>query len=76
MEIKIADPSMESALTERMCQRMKEEGIHKITIISDPHADGFYTAMGAIENGKTESVPAGRFLTKFKFTLSEAEQTP
>ena len=61
-------------LFNRMCQKMKEEGIHEITIISDPHADGFYTAMGAIENGKTESGPAGRFLSRFKFSLPEAEQ--
>jgi len=61
-------------LFNRMCQKMKEEGIHEITIISDPHADGFYTAMGAEENGKTESVPAGRFLSKFKFILPDAEQ--
>lgn len=59
-------------LFERMCERIEEEGIKVISIMSDPHSDGFYEAMGAVEIEKIESVPPGRVLTKFEFTRRKA----
>jgi len=53
--------------------KMKEMGIQEIDIISDPNASGFYEKMGARRVGEVESVPIGRILPKYMFSLPQAE---
>jgi len=59
---------------QKVQEKMRELGMREITIVSDPHALGFYEKMGAIKIGETDSVPAGRKLPKLKYSLSMAEQ--
>lgn len=54
-------------LFQRINAILRDAEISSLTIISDPHADGFYAAMGATPVGAVESLPRGRYLTKFSF---------
>lgn len=41
---------------------LKAAGCSRLTIVSDPHAEGFYLKMGAVRMGEQESKPKGRML--------------
>lgn len=49
--------------------RLRRMGVTKLTIVSDPHAEGFYRKLGARRVGKVRSKPAGRTLPVLAFTL-------
>jgi GNAT superfamily N-acetyltransferase len=54
-------------------------GAHRLEIVSDPNAEGFYLRMGAARVGTSPSVPAGRMLPKLVLTLAsgaESDQVP
>ena len=64
------------ALFEAIKVAMKENGISRIQIVSDPHAESFYLHMGAKRMGEVESVPPGRRLPKLSFEFTQrAEQS-
>ena len=44
------------------CTQARAHGARRLRIASDPHAEGFYRAMGARRVGGVPSVPAGRML--------------
>ena len=48
------------------CRRL---GIHELSIVSDPHAEGFYLKQGARRIGKVESIPQNRFLPKLSYVI-------
>jgi GNAT superfamily N-acetyltransferase len=55
----------------------REAGFRDLLIHSDPHAEGFYTAMGAHRIGESESTVApGRMLPLLRFALSDEAGSP
>lgn len=48
---------------------MAANGLIRVTIVSDPNAEGFYLRMGAKRTGEIESTPAGRFLPVLRYRL-------
>lgn len=54
---------------EQMILTMRAQQIDSVTIVSDPHAAGFYAHMGARPIGASPSVPVGRMLPVFRYAL-------
>lgn len=60
------------ALWEHAVRTARAEGFRQMVIQSDPYAEGFYKAMGAVRFGERESsVTPGRFLPLLRYTLFE-----
>ena len=53
---------------------MKENNIDLLKFDADPNASGFYERMGAKRIGEIESIPKGRFIPLFEFTLESEYQ--
>ncbi len=54
---------------EQIKKIMKDNNIDVLKFNTDPNATGFYERMGAIHIGEVESIPKGRFIPFFEFTL-------
>jgi GNAT superfamily N-acetyltransferase len=54
------------------CALAQELGFHRLIIQSDPHAAGFYEAMGAHPEGEIPSSIPGRHIPLFTVELGEA----
>ena len=48
---------------------LKENDINTLKFNTDPNAAGFYERMGAKRIGEYESIPKGRFIPLFEYTL-------
>lgn len=60
------------ALWEHAVRTAKAAGYRQLVIQSDPHAEGFYRAMGAVSMGERESsVTPGRFLPLLRYGLQD-----
>ncbi len=57
------------ALFEEIIRRAKAKSAILLHIASDPQAAGFYTRMGAIQNGTVPSRPEGRVLPLLSLKL-------
>jgi GNAT superfamily N-acetyltransferase len=51
---------------------LRQKGVTRLAIASDPNAEGFYRRMGARRVGRVASVPRGRYLPRLRFTPSAA----
>jgi N-acetylglutamate synthase-like GNAT family acetyltransferase len=52
-------------------------GFHSLSLHSEPHAEGFYRAMGAVRVGEVPSpVMPGRLLPLMRFSLGERKVRP
>ena len=60
-------------LWEHAVAKARDLGFRELIIQSDPHAEGFYRAMGAVGAGEREStVTPGRMLPLLSFALADA----
>ncbi len=55
---------------EQVKKFMKDNNIDALKFSADPNAAGFYEHMGAKHIGEFESIPKGRFIPLFEYTLS------
>lgn len=56
-------------LLEALIAELRSNGADSLRIVSDPHAEGFYTRMGAHRTGFVDSVPKGRVLPELLLDL-------
>ena len=57
------------AMFSRAVELARHSGAESLTIVSDPHAEDFYTHLGARRIGEVDSVPEGRKLPKLIVNL-------
>ncbi|MEZ9233868.1 GNAT family N-acetyltransferase [Vibrio amylolyticus] len=57
---------------EHMVQNLESKQAHKLEIVSDPNAEGFYRRMGAVKVGETLSSSSGRYLPKLELVFGTA----
>lgn len=48
-----------------------ELGYHRLEVVSDPNAEGFYRKMGGVRTGETPGATPGRFLPTLRFELDQ-----
>lgn len=59
------------ALFERLVLALETFEMPTLSILSDPHAEGFYKHMGAVRVGEHPGVPVGRWLPLLRYTRSQ-----
>jgi GNAT superfamily N-acetyltransferase len=59
-----------ACLFEHALQTVQSLGRPALTIVSDPHAEGFYRRMGARRAGQVPSQPAGRVLPRLTYAVA------
>ena len=58
-----------SRLLEHACDTARDWGFERVTILANPHAEGFYRARGAVRIGEGPSSLPGRSLPLLELTL-------
>jgi predicted N-acetyltransferase YhbS len=56
-----------------LLRRLRRDGVARLTIASDPHAEGFYRKLGARRVGSVASTPRGRRLPLLTLRVPASE---
>jgi len=60
-------------LLEHLSERLRDAGVARLRIASDPNAEGFYRALGARRVGRVPSKPSGRYLPVLVLRIDAAK---